>query len=528
MKIRSALAVALATFGAITITAIPAAALDGACGMVITDRGTTVTFTSNLDCGIAPGITIAADDVAIDLGGHTYEGTTDNPYGFRITGPVKRPTITNGTISGFQTAIDVQSAYELSLTNLRIKSTAEDGIDIADSAYVTVDNVTLDRNVYEGEFNDQFAIQIDRSHDMEISNVHESGWTGSGITVRYSHDYTIRDSSFFDNDANNIAIENDTLNALVSNVTTGDAVLCVVATFISDPGTSAPTVTFDHVVATHCNEEYGFGEAFNVNWSYNVVLDGVESHGSDAGIDVAWEGANVVVRNSLIENSIGTGIVVQGSSAGTPRGTVLTGNTVTGSGSDGYLIRDASVALSANAATGNGGNGFVWTGSGGGTSSGDTATSNGQNGFAWTGPRSTGTSSGDTATSNGGSGFLILTSGYGIVGVENAKSTHNAVDGLELHTGRANVSGGKFNFNTQQGIYALSGRLNLSSVTASYNTRSGVYYGIGSAGTGTRIHAVKNRLYGLAAATGSSFVSGGGHYFYRNGIANRCTGTCTL
>ncbi len=504
MKIRSAIAVGVVTFGAIALTAVPAAALDAHCGMVITDRGAVVTLTSDLNCGTAPGLTIAADDVTLDLGGHTLKGTTDSSYGIRVVGPLKRPTITHGTIIGFGTAIDIQKAYELTLKGIRVKNPGEDGIDIADSAYLTMDDLALDGTGFAGIYAEYSAIKIERSHDMDIAHVAENHSSGSGITVRYSHDYTIHDSSFFGNGGNNIAVERDTTAAVVSNVTTGDSVTCVVATNIPDPGTTAPTVTFDHVVATDCSGEYGGGAAFYVNYSSNVVLDSVESHGGDYGVMILSDDHNVVLRNSTIDGASATGVVVQGFSYDIPRDVSVLGTTVDGSVGDGYFFRNAYVSTRGNSATNNGRDGFRWS------------------------LAAVGTSDTDTATTNHGNGILVDNGSYGPIVVTGAESTRNTADGLQVSSGLASVTGGGFLHNGRQGLYAVGGILNISSANASYNAHSGVFYSAGTGGhmDGTRM--VKNHVYGRAVVSGASFADRGGNAYYANGVADRCTGTCTV
>ncbi len=91
-------------------------------------------LTLALDTGAA--ITVAADDVTVDLGGHTLRGTTGSDtraIGVRAVDR-QRVQITNGTVTGFYFGIDIQS---------------DDRVDSRSTGH-QISQVTLDANWYFG------------------------------------------------------------------------------------------------------------------------------------------------------------------------------------------------------------------------------------------------------------------------------------------------------------------------------------------------------------------------------------------
>lgn len=87
------------------------------CGEVIT---TSITVANNLTC-IGDALSVQADDVTLDLGGHTIRGSGSG-VGVQITSEenpqVNNVTVTNGTISHFDSAVQLQDAENPTLSHL--------------------------------------------------------------------------------------------------------------------------------------------------------------------------------------------------------------------------------------------------------------------------------------------------------------------------------------------------------------------------------------------------------------------------
>ncbi len=90
--------------GATLIPGASPASAAPACGSSIT---TNTTLTSDLNCSGGEGLTIEADGVTLDLGGHTITGGgTDNGAGVVVAG-VSGTTVQNGTITNFDAGVFV-------------------------------------------------------------------------------------------------------------------------------------------------------------------------------------------------------------------------------------------------------------------------------------------------------------------------------------------------------------------------------------------------------------------------------------
>ena len=496
MKIRSAIAVVITTLGAITLTAVPAAALDAHCGMTIIDRGTTVTFTSDLDCGVTPGITIAADDVTLDLGGHILEGARTNPFGIRVVGPNKRATITNGSVLGFSQGITIDQGFETVVTSVRVKEPLQEGVVISNSAYLTIADLTLDGDGLPrpSTLPSWDGMSITTSHDFTVERVSARAWSASGLVVRNSHDFSVTDSTFDRNVGTSVFVAGLTTSGVMSRLTITNSEEGLGVASIPDPGTGAPTLSVDHVTAQHC--ELGLGAAF----SYGIVFDSVTAADNDTGVSLGYASDAITVRNSTFHDNVYDGLSVSSSTIGAS-GVRIEGNHSRNNARNGFAFRGPGIQSRGNSSSGNGGEGFFWT---------DAAA---------------GTSTGDVAQSNGRAGFAVATT-TGRVRIASALGSKNGRSGVEVVRGAAVVSRGSFDQNSLQGIDVTSGRVDVLDITARYNARSGVHFGAAAAGSVARVTATNNRVYGLAIARGATVTDYRGHTLFHNGVRDYCRGTC--
>ncbi|MBP2326744.1 PKD repeat protein [Kibdelosporangium banguiense] len=93
------------------------------CGDVIT---TAAVLTQDLVCGGGVALTIAADDVVLDLGGHSIStsGSATGQKGIVIAADktIKNVTVRNGAISRFQTGIDMTNVTDVTISNFAISA----------------------------------------------------------------------------------------------------------------------------------------------------------------------------------------------------------------------------------------------------------------------------------------------------------------------------------------------------------------------------------------------------------------------
>ncbi|MBP2321583.1 PKD repeat protein [Kibdelosporangium banguiense] len=97
------------------------------CGDVLT---TDARLTTDLDCGDDVGVTIAASNVVLDLGGHTLKtpATTRKDTAIEIKGPgVTNVTIRNGRLTEFLNGISLTDVTGVTITNVTTLSSSSTG-----------------------------------------------------------------------------------------------------------------------------------------------------------------------------------------------------------------------------------------------------------------------------------------------------------------------------------------------------------------------------------------------------------------
>ena len=112
----------------LAVTAAPAYASHVGCGSLIT---TDTTLDSDIGPCVGDGLIVAADDITLDLGGHTVSGTGTGA-GVRVA----RHTgveVTNGTIDGFNTGLVLDEADGNHILSLTLLDNVRQGITAAGS-----------------------------------------------------------------------------------------------------------------------------------------------------------------------------------------------------------------------------------------------------------------------------------------------------------------------------------------------------------------------------------------------------------
>ena len=112
----------------LAVTAAPAYASHVGCGSLIT---TDTTLDSDIGPCLGDGLIVAADDITLDLGGHTVSGTGTGA-GIRVA----RHTgveVTNGLIDGFNTGLVLDEADGNLVWSLTLRDNVRQGITVAGS-----------------------------------------------------------------------------------------------------------------------------------------------------------------------------------------------------------------------------------------------------------------------------------------------------------------------------------------------------------------------------------------------------------
>ncbi len=151
----------------VAVTSAPATAAAVTGGTVVT---TSITLTSDL--GPCPGdaLIAAADDITIDLGGHTVKGTGAGA-GVRVA-QRSGVTVTRGTIDGFHSGVVLDESVDSTVSKLLLRDNIR-GVDVAGS-----DGDLVEKNTIVGSQLD--AIRLGLSANNVISkNTLSSNVSGS-------------------------------------------------------------------------------------------------------------------------------------------------------------------------------------------------------------------------------------------------------------------------------------------------------------------------------------------------------------
>lgn len=294
--------------------------------------GDTITADTTLDRDLtgcpSNGIIIGADDITLDLNGHTISG--DGKPVRRC--PRRQPcdmgvfndrhdgvTVRNGSLRGFAVGVLIGGVRGNRLVGLSSSHNQYFGFVIADSA---------------------------RSVIRDSSATDNPRPDGDGLGVFMSHDLRIVNNSFRRNGQIGIHIENSTGNLIKGNEFVGNGDFGV---FVQADGTQ--------VRGNHCVRN---GTGILVGPGSRNVIAGNQVSGGGEGIAIEKGRGNVVARNVVARTRhsgirLGIGDPPIGSTD-----TLVRGNLVTAAGKDGFLVakNDRNALLRGNTARRSGDDGF--------------------------------------------------------------------------------------------------------------------------------------------------------------------------
>jgi hypothetical protein len=341
-------AVVLLVAGATVVGAGPAAGRTLGCGDVITVD--TKLDGDLVDCP-DEGLVIGADDITLDLDGHTIDGDGISPVSCPVAGRAcdvgvdntaghSGVTIWGGSIQQFAAGVVVSGGDGNQLRQLTISQTTNEAIAVADTTNtVIVGNTMTDPGIS--------AVVVLESSDAVVSRNAASGSTeegfmigGTGTTVRRN---VVSDSGggidVFD-DASGIRVEQNELR----NV--GDGVIVGVA--------SDTVVRHNLVNSRGGGERGGFGVILDGAVRTTVDQNVVHATADGPAIYVAHLDAPTAPRDNRVEQNHATsqhadGILVDPDATGT----LVSGNVTVNSGDDGVDVDAPGTTLTGNVAAHN-------------------------------------------------------------------------------------------------------------------------------------------------------------------------------
>jgi parallel beta-helix repeat protein len=348
-----AMVLTLLVAGLAVLGAGQALASQVSCGDTIT---TDTTLHRDLVNCPSNGIVIGADDITLDLNGHTIDGDGEPTedcaddeicdVGVANDGHT-RVTVTGGSVREFGDGILLVSASHNRLRQLSASGNLLRGILIIESSQTRIEGNTITRN---GLTTDQAGLVLFTSHHNQIERNRLSRNGDIGLfSVDDTNNNRIADNTFAENPEAGIAMGGSgnqlTGNRLLRN---GDGI---------GIGGEGNTITRNYIAdAQTCPEECGFGFGIDVGGgSHNLIAANLVTR-TQIGIRIdAFAGTTTdnVLRGNVVRAAALDGIAI-GLELGPVTNTLLDRNIAIGAGDDGIDVESASTTLTRNLALHNG------------------------------------------------------------------------------------------------------------------------------------------------------------------------------
>jgi large repetitive protein len=307
--------------------------------------GETITTDTKLDSDLTncpgDGLVIRADNITLDLNGHTIDGDeTGGPVcepPFREDNGVENPdghdgiTIKSGTIQEFGTGVDGGFGHS-ALRDLTIRSNLMNGIGIGSgSVNDSKDDNKIERNVLTGNGCGGITI-VDGDFAVIQSNQVTSTQAGGGIILIASSNSVLEGNPISGNAQDGIVMFDDSDNNRIERNTLLDNAEGI--TVVSGS---------NHELIRQNSASGGDDGVALIGTDHNVVTNNALSHNVLTGVAVVSSDDNQIVNNSIAANGDGSeaGIHVLAdpeSPADTSDRNLLSGNTLVGNERDGILV----------------------------------------------------------------------------------------------------------------------------------------------------------------------------------------------
>lgn len=330
-----------------------------ACGDTIMSN---VTLHADLDCSSATsdGITFGKKGLTLNLNGYTIWGPDgDDNYSGINTNNKKNPTVKNGTLDGWDTAVYGYASIGGAYKNLKIKDTAGDetydeGVYVYYGANNVVDNNTcwdigycVDVEYGGGNWvtNNTANDGYDSFYSYYEQDDHFSGNTAMGYS----------DDGFYDYASGNATYNGNTADADGNGGSIGFYMYCDSYAGITFKNNSATDNSSYGIEIYECYDDYGYD-----NFQDSIISGNVSNDNGGYGFYDYYSLQAHYLNNTAKRNG-GYGFYMD-----YPGGQIFNGNVANKNGSDGVFFDDMGYgyygnpkSVSNNTANGNSGYGIV-------------------------------------------------------------------------------------------------------------------------------------------------------------------------
>lgn len=341
--------VSLAQLG-VLVSPLPAASVRSggpACGETITTD--TVLLADLTDCPDS-GIVIGADDITLDLNGHTIDGDfalldpcpdgTLCDLGVDNSAGHSGVTVVGGTVKEFGFGVVVGGADENVLSRVTTTDNVLSGILVFESVHLRIEHNTITRNGLDTDFSGiaAFAMRDGLIAHSRIADNGDIGLYAEGIDGNVIDDNTMfgnPEAGMLFDGAGNVVSRNRLMAEGDGIVIAGDN----------------NVVSNNRIAVSPGCPECGYGISFE-GGSRNLFERNVIS-GARWGIRIdAFTGlaSDSTVRRNVVRGSLEDNIVVDREQAGSVENTLVQDNTVVGAGDDGIDVRSRLTTISGNVA----------------------------------------------------------------------------------------------------------------------------------------------------------------------------------
>jgi large repetitive protein len=293
------------------------------------------------------GIVIGADNITLDLNGHTIDGNArlvescpaDEFCDFGISNMGHEGvSVEGGSVRDFALDVIVLDAAHNAMHDMSVSNSFFPGVVIAQSTGSRVQRTSIFRN---GLTTDQAGLVVFDSERLQIerNSIYANG--DIGMFLVESEANRIENNRFSDNPEAGMIVEgneNEVLrNHLVRN---GDNIIVS-----GNRNTIARNRAFD---AVGCREGCGFGISFE-GGRHNLIVGNLVARAHESTIRVGFGGKHNLMRRNLVRDARHDGVLIE-SSAG---GILLERNLAIGAGDDGFDIESPATTLTMNHAVHN-------------------------------------------------------------------------------------------------------------------------------------------------------------------------------
>jgi parallel beta-helix repeat protein len=331
--------------------------------------GQTITADATLDSDLTkcsgPGITIGADDITLDLNGHTIAGKGKGSGVNNVAG-YDGVTIEDGSIHDFMESVAIVGASDNHLRGLSLSDNRHVGIYVQDSSAIQIEQSSVVDIRFAGIF-------LWRSHDVRVEGNSSSG-NGAGLVAQASDHLAIEANAFQGNSYEGIALSQSSESHVAGNTVSdnGGAGIFLDAAntnqvsgnFASHNGDgigvigNANTITDNQIADTSgCKKGCGYGISVEAGAGNLIAQNDIRRTLRD-GIRIdaffpEFPTVDNVVRDNVVGDATVDGLSIGTEGPGTASATLIERNVATDSGDDGFDIRRPAATLIANTATDN-------------------------------------------------------------------------------------------------------------------------------------------------------------------------------